>query len=47
MPIRFADIDWANTGRYWLANAGVPACEGAPHEETPDKRAPVALAGDA
>jgi cytosine/creatinine deaminase len=26
MPIRFADIAWPNTSRYWLANARVPAC---------------------
>ena len=26
MPIRFADIAWANTRRFWLANARVPAC---------------------
>ena len=26
MPIRFADIAWANTRRFWIANARVPAC---------------------
>ena len=26
MPIRFADIVWPATRRYWLANARVPAC---------------------
>jgi cytosine deaminase len=26
MPIRFADIAWPDTRRYWLANARVPAC---------------------
>jgi cytosine deaminase len=26
MPIRFADIAWPTTTRYWLANARVPAC---------------------
>lgn len=26
MPIRFADIAWPSVGRYWLANARVPAC---------------------
>jgi len=25
-PIRFADISWPSTGRYWLASAHVPAC---------------------
>jgi cytosine deaminase len=26
MPIRFAEISWPTTRRYWLANARVPAC---------------------
>jgi cytosine/creatinine deaminase len=26
MPIRFADIAWPSTRRFWLANARVPAC---------------------
>src|SRR5277367_2551759 len=26
MPIRFADIVWPSTRRYWLANARVPEC---------------------
>ena len=26
MPIRFADINWPKTRRYWLANARVPVC---------------------
>jgi cytosine deaminase len=26
MPIRFADIAWPHTRRFWLANARVPAC---------------------
>jgi cytosine deaminase len=26
MPIRFADIAWPKTSRYWLANARAPAC---------------------
>ena len=26
MPIRFADIAWPGTRRFWLANARVPAC---------------------
>ena len=26
MPIKFADIEWPTTPRYWLANARVPVC---------------------
>lgn len=26
MPIKFADIEWPTTPRYWLADARVPVC---------------------
>jgi hypothetical protein len=26
MPIKFDDISWPKTRRYWLLNARVPAC---------------------
>ena len=26
MPIKFAEIAWPKTGRFWLANARVPVC---------------------